>query len=546
MQAIRRALAVLALLSLLTSSPAFAERVRRHGPPLSPKSPAADLPTVACGPLDFTQSSSLTPTDFNGITCTDANGFHDANSWYRSFHLPDYGIQGQLFVCQVNLSIEFTSSPGAVGQPMTVNLYTNSGCPFPAGTLTPIGSTTVTVADQALTSLGVPVAGTAPAGADLVVEIAIPDGSGALAQEFYLGGNAAAQTGPSYLYDPACGDLTPVDLASIGFPDTHIILQVVGTEDFLAPTGIAVDSAGDGVVTLGEQVTVAPTWTNNAAQLTLSGTASNLTGPGGLTYTLVDATANYGLMAGGASANCADATGDCYAVEIDGTGFGHRDATMDETPLLVAAPGAPNDTSLPRTRVLHVGPSFADVAAANPFYRFIETLLHKNVTGGCAVADSFCPANTTLRKQMAVFLLKALLGSCYVPPPAVGLFTDVPVSDPFAPWIEDLANRNITSGCGTGIYCPNDLVQRRQMAVFLLKTLLGSGYVPPAATGIFDDVPADAFQPFIEDLYNRNITGGCAGGPPPAPISYCPGNPVTRGQMAVFLTKTFDLLLYRP
>ncbi len=142
--------------------------------------------------------------------------------------------------------------------------------------------------------------------------------------------------------------------------------------------------------------------------------------------------------------------------------------------------------------------------------------------------------------------MKTLHGACYLPPPAVGIFTDVPVGDPFEPWIEDLANSNITGGCGPGLYCPEALVQRKQMAVFLLKAHLGSGYVPPAATGIFDDVPVDAFRPFIEDLYNRGVTGGCAGGPPPAPISFCPGNPVTRGQMAVFLTKTFGLVLYGP
>lgn len=542
---LRRILPLLALVSIVTAAPASADRLRRQSHSPRPIAASPTVPAIACGPLTITQSSSLTPTDFNGVTCTDSNFFHDANSWYRSFHLPDFGIEGEYFVCQVNLAIEFTSSPGGVGQPMTVNLYTNSGCPFPAGTLTPIGTATVTVADQALASLGVPVTGSAPPGSDLVVEIAIPDGTGAQ-QEFFLGGNAAAQTGPSYIYDPVCGDLTPVDLASIGFPDTHIIMEVVGTEDIVAPTAISVDTAGDGVLSLGEQVVVAPTWKNKSSQLTLAGTASNLTGPGGLTYTLVDASANYGLMAAGSSHNCDEATGDCYAVQIDGAGFGHRDATMDETPLLVAAPTAPDAGPAMRTRILHVGPSFADVAPANPFYRFIETLLHNNVTGGCATPDSFCPTSTTLRKQMAVFLLKALLGSCYVPPPAVGLFTDVPVSDPFAPWIEDLFHRSITTGCGAGIYCPNALVQRKQMAVFLLKTLLGSGYVPPTATGIFDDVPADGFQPFIEDLYNRGITGGCAGGPPPAPISYCPGNPVTRGQMAVFLTKTFNLLLYRP
>ena len=542
MPLVRRTLALWTLLAFAAVSPALAEKGHRHGPPSPPGSAGAAAPAVDCGPDNFTESSSLTPTDFNGVTCADDNDIHFANSWFRSFHLADYGLLGEFSVCQVNLAIEFAATAGSVGQPMTVNLYTNSGCPFPEGDLTQIGTATITVADQALTSLGVAVTGTAPGGSDLVVEVAVPDGAG-LQAEFYLGGNAAGQSGPSFLYDPDCGALKPVDLALEGFPDTHIIMQVVGTEDIIAPTGMNVDAAGDGVITLGEQTIVAPSWTNNnASQLSLVGTASNLTGPVDLTYSLVDATADYGLIAAGATSNCADATGNCYAVQIDGTGFGHRDATLDEVPNQVVAPTATG----PRTHILHVGPSFADVAPGSLFYKYVETLLHTGVTSGCATPDSYCPSSTTLRKQMAVFLLKALLGSCYLPPPAVGLFTDVPVADPFAPWIEDLANRNITSGCGTGIYCPNDLVQRKQMAVFLLKTLLGSGYVPPAPTGIFDDVPADGFQPFIEDLYNRGITGGCAGGPPPAPISYCPANPVTRGQMAVFLTKTFELLLYRP
>ena len=98
--------------------------------------------------------------------------------------------------------------------------------------------------------------------------------------------------------------------------------------------------------------------------------------------------------------------------------------------------------------------------------------------------------------------------------------------------IEDLADRGITTGCAPGLYCPTDVVRRKQMAVFLLKTLEGSSYAPSTPTGIFDDVPADSFRPWIEDLYNRGITGGCSGGPPPAPISYCPENAVTRGLSA--------------
>ncbi|MFY9550166.1 MAG: hypothetical protein WAU32_03370 [Thermoanaerobaculia bacterium] len=38
----------------------------------------------------------------------------------------------------------------------------------------------------------------------------------------------------------------------------------------------------------------------------------------------------------------------------------------------------------------------------------------------------------------------------------------------------------------------------------------------------------------------ENITGGCGG------VNCCPGNPNTRGQMAVFLVKTFGLVLYKP
>ena len=81
------------------------------------------------------------------------------------------------------------------------------------------------------------------------------------------------------------------------------------------------------------------------------------------------------------------------------------------------------------------------------------------------------------------------------------------------------------------------------MSAFLLKELNGAGYVPPPAVGLFGDVPQDSlFAAWIEDLYNRGITAGCS----TSPLLYCPTNPNTRAQMAVFLTKTFSLVLYGP
>ena len=71
---------------------------------------------------------------------------------------------------------------------------------------------------------------------------------------------------------------------------------------------------------------------------------------------------------------------------------------------------------------------------------------------------------------MAVFLLRAKYGSAYTPPPATGLFTDVPTSHWAAAWIEQLAAEGITGGCGANLYCPHESVSRAQMAVFLVKT----------------------------------------------------------------------------
>ncbi len=181
---------------------------------------------------------------------------------------------------------------------------------------------------------------------------------------------------------------------------------------------------------------------------------------------------------------------------------------------------------------------FLDVPPAHPFHDFVDTIASNGVTAGCG-GGNFCPDASNTRAQMVVFVLKSKLGEDHVPPEAVGLFADVPPTDPFAPWIEEAASLQITAGCGGGNFCPTAPVTRAQMAVVLLKALLGFDYAPPAPTGtLFGDVAADAFAAaWIEDLYNRGVTGGCQA----SPLMYCPATPVTRGQMAVFLVKAFGL-----
>jgi parallel beta-helix repeat protein len=188
------------------------------------------------------------------------------------------------------------------------------------------------------------------------------------------------------------------------------------------------------------------------------------------------------------------------------------------------------------------GMGFLDVPSSSPFWSYVDILAANGVAGGCSVSPPlYCPANPVRRDQMAIFLLRSARGSSYVPPAATGIFADVPANDGFAPWIEALYAAGVTAGCAVDPlrYCPAGSVTRRQMAIFLLRMARGPAYTPPAATGIFADVPAEhSSAPWIEQLYKEGITSGCATNP----LRYCPDTSVTRGQMAIFLVAMFGLV----
>ncbi len=137
---------------------------------------------------------------------------------------------------------------------------------------------------------------------------------------------------------------------------------------------------------------------------------------------------------------------------------------------------------------------------------------------------------------MLLEVVDSILG-CDAPPASALIsvdFLDVPPAHQFHDAVNTVARHGVTAGCGGGNYCPGDSVTRAQMAVFLLKGKFGEAHVPPPATGtVFLDVPQGSFgADWIEELASLGVTEGCGGG------NYCPGSPVTRAQMAVFLLKT--------
>ena len=69
---------------------------------------------------------------------------------------------------------------------------------------------------------------------------------------------------------------------------------------------------------------------------------------------------------------------------------------------------------------------------------------------------------------MAAFLIRAL-GIFSPPPLAFQRFLDVPPSSSLYAFIEEMAVRQITLGCGASSYCPSAFVTRGQMAAFLVR-----------------------------------------------------------------------------
>jgi ELWxxDGT repeat protein len=185
--------------------------------------------------------------------------------------------------------------------------------------------------------------------------------------------------------------------------------------------------------------------------------------------------------------------------------------------------------------------TFLDVPTTYWAWGSVEAAAAAGITLGCG-EGLFCAERTLTRAEMGVFLGRGLHGSAFVPPPATGTrFTDVPASYSAAGWIEQIATDGITQGCATSPprYCPAAQVARAEMAIFLLRARHGAAYTPPPATGTrFTDVPASFWAAaWIEQLAAEGITNGCDTN------LYCPNKTVGRAEMAVFLTRAFNLTL---
>ena len=253
--------------------------------------------------------------------------------------------------------------------------------------------------------------------------------------------------------------------------------------------------------------------------------------------TIVDPDGEYGSIASGEDIFCTN----CYKIEapLSNRQAPHWDFTVNETL------SADNYGPINYDYMYHVGNSFSDVPIISTFYQHIEALLHYGIINGCS-NSMYCPNAVVQREQMAKFLCKSMElskpGSCIISG-CNNIFTDVPASNIFCPYIEGIYNSGVVNGCQNNplMFCPTYLTQRQTMAKFIcnaMNVVNPNSCTTSECSGIFTDVDtANPFCIYIEALYNANIISGCG------PSIYCPVNNVFRDQMAKFLVNAFGFIL---
>ncbi|HET7504322.1 MAG TPA: hypothetical protein VFK02_25045 [Kofleriaceae bacterium] len=215
------------------------------------RSDANDFPELDASPIDapaeqltLTQNVSSTVTRATTFLCLNPNDrtLTVQNSFYRVFALDDFHVTSVFHVTQVDFAIEFANAgPDAMEQPAQVTLASYGAVPagttLDAAKIRPITTVDLKIPNGAGTRMSVPIAADVAPGSQLLVELAVPDGT-PTGSAFVIGSNSQGERGPGYLSstDPGCALPDPTTMESIreAHPDlmlseADILLTVTGT-----------------------------------------------------------------------------------------------------------------------------------------------------------------------------------------------------------------------------------------------------------------------------------------------------------------------------
>ena len=208
----------------------------------------------------------------------------------------------------------------------------------------------------------------------------------------------------------------------------------------------------------------------------------------------------------------------CAADDAAGRGAGAKLRT--DLPLVAGGAGNGRIRSQ-QISAITLAPFTDDDSSLHQFN--IGAVAASGVTQGCT-ASTFCPRSAVSRGQMAAFLSRALRLPAHTGPDR---FNDIAAS-PQRREINALAAAGRISGFPDGSFRGGAPVTREQMATFLARA-----FDVPTAGGAdrFTDIRDSVHRQRINDVAARGLTGGCTS------TTYCPGDLVTREQMASFLAR---------
>ena len=358
---------------------------------------------------------------------------------------------------------------------------------------------------------------------------------------------------------------------------TGLVTVVAAPPTTMTRIALAVDARSatgtvsnlNGILEPGESVRVEPTWRNNTTgAVTVSATASAFTGPAGATYSLPDAGSSFGTVSPNATASCNATTGNCYRFTVSNPATRpavHWQAKFTET----------LSTGVAVTSFMHIGRSFADVPETDLMYRFVETMVHNNVTTGY-VDRTFRPTTSSVRLATAMFVARGMVapvGDGAIPASGLvgstpyncsaggtSLLPDVLTTDIGCKHAHYLLARrvNVSFQCTTGRLCPTADTTRAAMSVLVAGALATGGDAGVPSSGTFNDSGSprsyncgsaggshfpdvyitDAYCRHVNYLWARDVIGGYADG------TFKPGTNVTRSQMAKFIAEGLSLSIY--
>ena len=209
---------------------------------------------------------------------------------------------------------------------------------------------------------------------------------------------------------------------------------------------------------------------------------------------------------------------------------------------------------------------YDDVAAGSDYAASIDRLKDLGVFDGteCGDGGNFCPDDPIDRKTLSVWLIRVLEGddapdfvgegsrfidfAAVLEDPALlavltseqiaalmPTFEDVPLDYPEHNFIEQMAKLEITGGCSKepAKFCPEKPVSRSHMAAFFARAFDLDRPNNPAR---FVDVDNDSYNyKNVSRLAATTIDPDCD-----YPSRFCPGDAVSRAQMANLLARAID------